>query len=155
MTPNIYDKLKIKLSVIIKYEITIVCFTLKHLMIIPAFLVRQVKKKNVSQNCWSFLCLPGEHRALRLTLGKMWTKDFRNLWKINISACIFNFNWLHRLQSWGPDASLDTYNDSVDQLWRLWRLWPYPYYGHYGDIAIVAIVTIDDIRPLILVDGIS
>ena len=45
---------------------------------------------------------------------------------------------------------LDTYNDSLDQIWCLWRLRPYPYFGPYGDIAIVAIGIIHDVRPLIL-----
>ena len=57
---------------------------------------------------------------------------------------LFRQNQLQRLQSWGPDASLDTHIDSLDQLWRLWRLWPYGQYGHYGDMAIVAIDTIVD-----------
>ena len=62
--------------------------------------------------------------------------------------CIFNFphnlkkqlNQLKRLHSRGPDASLDTHNEGIDQLWRLWQLWPYPQFGHYGIMAIAALV---------------
>ena len=81
------------------------------------------------------------------------TKDFRDLKRENISACIFSFypsdpvfrqNRLHRLQSWAAVASLDTHINSLDQLWRLWQLWPNPQYGHYGDLAIVAIDAIVD-----------
>ena len=62
-------------------------------------------------------------------------------------AWIFNFyplkwlfrqNQLQRLQSWGPDASLDTHIDCLDQLWRIWQLWPYAQFGHYGIRAVAA-----------------
>ena len=33
-------------------------------------------------------------------------------------------------QSWGLDASLYTYMDSLSQIWRLWQLWPYCHNGH-------------------------
>ena len=54
----------------------------------------------------------------------------------------FRQNWLRRLESWGPDASLDTYMDGLGQLWCLWQLWTY---GHIGHMAIVAVVAIDAI----------
>ena len=54
-------------------------------------------------------------------------------------------NLLQRLQSWGPDASLDTHIKSLDQLWRLWQLWPLWPYCHSGHSDI------DVALPLILV----
>ena len=44
-----------------------------------------------------------------------------------------------KLQSRGPDASLDTHIDCLDQLWRLWQLWPYRHNGHIRVMAIAAI----------------
>ena len=52
-------------------------------------------------------------------------------------------NWLRRLQSLCPDASLDTHMDGLSQLWRLWQLWPYPHNGHKAIVAIDAIVDPD------------
>ena len=75
-------------------------------------------------------------------------KDFQNLQRKIISTCIFNLcpqnsffrqNWHQKLQSLGPDTSLDTNINGLDQLCRLWQLWPYHHNGHIRDKAIVAI----------------
>ena len=39
----------------------------------------------------------------------------------------------------GPDASLDTHINCLDQLWRLWHYGHILKYGHYGIMAIVDI----------------
>ena len=58
-------------------------------------------------------------------------------------------NWLLRLQSLSPDASLDNHIDGLRQLWRLGQLWPYRHNGHNGHMAIVAIDAIVDRRQAI------
>ena len=53
-----------------------------------------------------------------------------NFYPLNFS---FRQNRLQRLQSWGPDASLDTHIGGLDELWPLWQLWPLRHNGHIRD----------------------